>query len=659
MQNNLVESLLERQQPIPSPQAFQDSATFKDAKMRQRRWEFSLEQSEMFWAHEADRHLQWIQTWDQVFVDHGEHKYSWFAGGKLNVSVNCLDRHLAQHAQKRALIWEGEDGSIRRLTYQELHLLTLQIASGLRALGYGRGDTIAIYMPLIPEAIATMLACTRIGAAHNVIFAGFSAQALATRIEDAGCRLLMTSDVLRRGGKTVSLSTQVAEAIAQAPTLQDVVTLYREAKTVTSAAASRVHQLSFDDLVTQGSTLTDHIEPCDSETPLFLMYTSGSTGKPKGLVHTTAGYLVQVASSFQHVFEPRRHDIFWCTADIGWITSHSYMVYGPLSHAQTIFIYEGAPAIPNWERFWQMVERHGIHTLYTAPTAIRAFMQHGHALPDKYDLSSLRLLGSVGEPINPEAWQWYFKHIGRQRCPIVDTWWQTETGSIMVSTQPGSMAAQPGSAGKPLFGIQTAIVDTVGKPVAPGTGGHLIIERPWPSLARTIQGDHARYKQQYWSQFPGKYHTGDAAVQDEHGYLRILGRTDDVINVSGHRISTMELESAIALNTHIHESAVIGVPHPIKGTCLHIFISLRPDTARDPAKILADLQAQISAQIGRFAQPERTHIWPALPKTRSGKIMRRLLRDYVHGNTTTGDLSTLENLHLLTEYFPDESSQEG
>lgn len=650
-------SVLKRDPLIHSSDEYRRSSRFNCPKKRHQSWKESVQSPTAFWAKQASAYVDWHQKWQQVFKNEGSHRYRWFSGATLNVSENCLDRHLTRHPDKKALIWEGESGEIKRYSFQDLTNLTASIAKSLRSLGATLGDCITIYMPLIPEAIASMLACARIGAVHNVVFAGYSSQALASRVRSSQSKFILTADYMFRGAKKTPLYEVVQTAVQSCPQVEHIIVKDRTGS-LQFSQSQQPKTYNLQNLIDQSLANPDIITSCDSENPLFLMYTSGSTGTPKGLVHTSGGYLTQVATSFQHVFEPKPADIFWCTADIGWITSHSYLVYGPLSAGQTIFIYEGAPSVPGWDRFWQIIQRHQISTLYTAPTAIRSFMQHGTELIKPYDLSSLKLLGSVGESISPEVWKWYYKEVGQERCPVVDTWWQTETGSIMLSTFPGSMPAQPGSAGKPLFGIQTSIRAANGEPVQPGTCGDLTIDQPWPSLARTIQGDHNRYITQYWSRYPGVYQTGDAAIEDQLGYIRILGRTDDVINVSGHRICSMEIESILLEEPNICEAAVVGVEHPIKGTAIHIFAIPNQDSQTKQLDIMtSSLKQRISQKIGRFALPEKIYIWQTMPKTRSGKIMRRILREYALGNKNFGDTPTMDEPEKIIAKIKEQQPQ--
>jgi acetyl-CoA synthetase len=589
-----------------------------------------------FWARMAGE-LEWSRHWDTVLDWRPPHA-KWFAGGRLNVSVNCLDRHLrGPRRNKAALIWEGEPGDRRTLTYFDLYREVSAFANAMRALGLRKGDRVAIYLPLIPELAIAMLACARIGAVHNVVFGGFSAESLRDRINDAKCRLLVTADGGYRRGQIVPLKQVADEAIAATPSIEHVIVVQR------GGAAMPVHITEGRDhwyhRLMQDASFTCDAEPMDAEDMLYILYTSGTTGKPKGIVHTTGGYLVGVYATTKLVFDLRDEDVYWCTADIGWVTGHSYVVYGPLANGATVVMYEGAPDWPQKDRFWSIVERHGVTILYTAPTAIRAFMRWGTDWPDRHDLSSLRLLGSVGEPINPEAWMWYHHFIGRDRCPVVDTWWQTETGAIMITPLPGMTRLKPGSATRPFPGIAAEIRNENGDKVEVG-GGLLALTRPWPSMLRGIYGDPERYERQYWSKWgPGVYVTGDGAKRDADGDFWLLGRVDDVINVAGHRIGTMEVESALVDHPGVAEAAVVGRAHEIKGQAIAAFVTLKEGT-HATKDLIDDLKEHVVKKIGAIARPDDILLTADLPKTRSGKIMRRLLRDIAEGKAL-GDTTTL------------------
>ncbi len=599
---------------------------------------------ESFWGEKARALLSWEKDFTKVLE--WEIPYArWFVGGTLNASYNCLDRHvLAGKGQKTALIWEGEPGEQRKVSYAELLQEVCRCANALKQLGIQKGDRVTIYMPMIPEAAVAILACARIGATHSVVFGGFSAEALASRNNDAQAKLVITADGSFRKGAIVPLKDNVDAALIHSPTVKNVLIVKRTGHSHHRQWKSG-HEYDWHDLLAKQSPECVP-EAMDSEHPLFILYTSGSTGKPKGILHTTGGYLLGASMSFSYVFDHREDDVFWCTADIGWITGHSYVVYGPLANAATILMYEGAPNHPDPSRFWKIIEQHKVSIFYTAPTAIRSFIKWGDEHVQKHDLSSLRLLGTVGEPINPEAWMWYRDLVGGGRCPIVDTWWQTETGSIMIAPLPGAIPTIPGTATRPFFGIEVDVVDHDGHPVPDNTGGFLVIKKPWPSMLRTIFGDDERYRQQYWSQVPGMYFTGDGARRDEHGNFWIMGRIDDVLNVSGHRLSTMEIESALVSHEAVAEAAVVGRPDAIKGEGICCFVTLENKTLPSAA-LKAELIGHVVKQIGALARPDEIRFTESLPKTRSGKIMRRFLRDIAAGRNSAGDMSTLEDFGVL------------
>ena len=575
----------------------------------------------------------------------------WFLGAKLNASESCLDRHLGTEvADKPAIVWESEPGETLTLTYRQLHAKVLEFSAALRHVGVQKGDRVAIYMGMTPEAVIGMLACARIGAPHSVVFGGFAAESLRDRVNDCGAKVVLTQDGAWRKGGVVPLKATVDQAVSNAPSVEKVVVFRR----IGDAAATQMvdgRDVDWYDAIEQArGQAPDHAEIVDAEHPLFILYTSGSTGKPKGVLHTTAGYLVGAHVSTKYVFDLQPNDVYWCTADIGWVTGHSYIVYGPLSNGATCLVYEGAPNYPDWGRFWQIVDKHQVSILYTAPTAIRAFIKAGDEWVDRADLSSLRLLGSVGEPINPEAWRWYYDKIGKRRCPIVDTWWQTETGSIMATTLPGAVAAKPGSTGLPFFGVVPGIVEDSepGAPateVKPGEGGLFVLKQPWPSMLRTVWGDEERFRKTYFSQVQGCYFTGDGARRDSDGYIYVVGRIDDVLNVSGHRIGTAEIESSLVAHDAVAEAAVVGRPDELTGQALVAFVTLKPNGKPDEAT-RQDLREHVSAEIGKFARPE-IRFADGLPKTRSGKIMRRLLKDVAAGRQVHGDVSTLEDRTVL------------
>jgi acetyl-CoA synthetase len=571
-------------------------------------------------------------------------------GGKLNISYNCLDRHLSTwRKNKAAIIWEGEPGEIKTITYLQLHQEVSRFANVLKSLGVAKGDRVALYMPLVPALAVAMLACARIGATHTVIFGGFSADAIRDRVNDGQCKLIVTADGGYRRGAEIRLKDVVDEALPQCPSVENVV-VYRRTGSKAHMSPGRDHWWHE---LTKTVATDCPAEELDSEHPLYILYTSGTTGKPKGILHTTGGYLTQAAYTTKIVFDLKDDDVYWCTADIGWVTGHSYVVYGPLANGATVFMYEGAPNHPGPDRFWDIIERHKITIFYTAPTAIRAFIKWGEQYPLKHDLSSLRLLGTVGEPINPEAWMWYHAVIGKRRCPIVDTWWQTETGAIMISPLPGATPTVPGTATRPLPGILVDVVTKAGKPVGDNEGGYLVIRHPWPSMLRTLWGDDERYKQAYWSEIPGFYFAGDGARRDERGYFWIMGRVDDVINVSGHRLGTAEVESALVSHEAVAEAAVVGRPDELKGQAIAAFVTL--EGGRSGSEELKDaLRAHVAKEIGSLAKPDDIRFTDALPKTRSGKIMRRLLREIASGGAVAGDVTTLEDLSVLEKLRQDE-----
>ncbi|MBK8178987.1 MAG: acetate--CoA ligase [Planctomycetes bacterium] len=640
-----IENVLQEHRRFPPAADFAAEARLSSEEAYQRMLRESLDEPELFWGRVA-RELPWMQPFERVLDWSKRPVAQWFVGGKLNVSVACLDRHVnSVRSGKRAIVFEGEPGDRRTLTYQELHQEVCRFANALKARGIKKGDRVAIYLPMVPEAAIAMLACARIGAAHSVVFGGFSAPALRERILDGGCTAVITADGSWRRGLVQPLKAQVDEALSSCPDVHSVFVVQRAKNEVVWSARRDVW---WHDAVALVSAECEP-EPMDSEDLLFLLYTSGSTGKPKGIVHTTAGYLVGTYLTSQFVFDLRDEDVYWCTADVGWVTGHSYVVYGPLSNGATVVMYEGAPNTPHFGRFWEIIERHKVTIFYTAPTAIRSFMRWGDEHPKKFDLSSLRLLGSVGEPINPEAWIWYHQIIGQGRCPIVDTWWQTETGSIMITPLPGLTTTKPGSATRPFFGVDAAIVDEHGNELGPNQGGFLVIRRPWPSMLRGIWGDMQRYVDTYWKKFEGRfYFAGDGARRDEDGYFWIVGRIDDVIKVSGHRFSTMEVESALVSHAAVVEAAVVGRPDNITGQSIVAFITLGPGF-KPSSELRADIDKHVIHEIGKVARPAEIRFTEALPKTRSGKIMRRLLRDIAAGIETVGDTSTIEDYTVLAK----------
>ncbi|MBK6587314.1 MAG: acetate--CoA ligase [Acidobacteria bacterium] len=643
-----IESTLSESRLFPPPPEFAENAHIKSFADYEALYAEAAADVPAFWAKQAES-LDWFKKWDTV-LEWNEPFAKWFVGGKINISYNCLDRHLAtSRKNKAAIIWEGETGEIKTITYLQLHQEVSRFANVLKKLGVKAGDRVALYMPLLPALSVAMLACARIGAAHTVIFGGFSADAIRDRVNDCGCKLIVTADGGYRRGAEIKLKDVVDEAVVGCPGVENVVVFQRTNSKV-SMTPGRDHWWHE---LTKIVGADCPAEELDSEHPLFILYTSGTTGKPKGILHTTGGYLTQTAYTSKIVFDLKDDDIFWCTADIGWVTGHSYVVYGPLANGATVFMYEGAPNYPDLDRFWDIIERHKINIFYTAPTAIRAFIKWGEQYPLKHDLSSLRLLGTVGEPINPEAWMWYHAIIGKRKCPIVDTWWQTETGSIMISPLPGATPTTPGTATRPIPGIMLDIVTKTGKPVGPNEGGYLVATHPWPSMLRTLWGDDERYKQAYWSEIPGFYFAGDGARRDQHGYYWIMGRVDDVINVSGHRLGTAEIESALVSHESVAEAAVVGRPDDLKGQAIAAFVTLE-GTHVGSDELKETLRAHVAHEIGSLAKPDDIRFTDMLPKTRSGKIMRRLLRELAAGGKVAGDVTTLEDLSVLEKLRQDE-----
>ncbi len=596
---------------------------------------------EGYWADQATR-IDWIEPWTQVLDRSNAPFFKWFTGGKLNVSVNCLDRHLAERGDKVAYHWEGEPGETETLTYRDLHERVCKLANAMRDAGIGKGDAVAIYMGMIPELPVAMLACARIGAPHTVVFGGFSGEALGDRIIDFGCTAVITQDEGWRNGKIVPLKKNADDAMVNCPAVTTSIVVRRTGSDVGWVDG---RDRWYHDIVADASTECAP-EPMDAEDPLYVLYTSGTTGKPKGILHTTGGYLVGVATTHREIFDIREDDVYWCAADIGWVTGHSYIVYGPLANGATGIIYEGAPGTPDKDRLWDIAHRYKATILYTAPTAIRTFMKWGTEYVDKHDLSSLRLLGSVGEPINPEAWVWYHTHIGGGRCPVVDTWWQTETGMIMITPLPGLTPLKPGSATFPFPGVQADVVNEAGESVPLGEGGYLVLTEPWPAMMRTLWGDDDRYVATYWSTYPGRYLAGDGARRDSEGYYWLLGRIDDVMNVSGHRLSTIEIESALVDHTSVAEAAVVGRADATTGQAIAAFVTLKSGIVGDEA-LIQELRQHVAKKIGAIARPASIVLTDDLPKTRSGKIMRRLLRD-ISEERQLGDVTTLANEDVVS-----------
>jgi acetyl-CoA synthetase len=641
-ENESIKVLMEEQRTFPPSAAFSEKAHIGTLEEYEKLYKRSVEDPEGFWAEMAETQLTWYKKWDKVLeYDFHKPEIKWFQGGKLNTSYNCLDRHLEQgRRNKAAIIWEADDGSYKTYTYGQLHLEVSRFANVLKKYGVGKGDRVNIYMPMIPELAIAMLACARIGAIHSIVFGGFSAQALRDRIQDCKAKMVITADKGVRGGKLVSLKSNADTAVEECPTVEKMVVVQR---------AGDIEMKDGRDLWWHEEMAADDIsnicepEQMDAEDPLFILYTSGSTGKPKGVLHTTGGYTLYTNMTFKYIFDYHEEDTWFCTADIGWVTGHSYIVYGPLSAGATSLMFEGIPTYPDAGRFWEICDKHQVNQIYTAPTVIRSLMRSGEEWPKKYDLSSLRLLGSVGEPINPEAWMWYHTHVGRGKLPIVDTWWQTETGGILITPLPGAMTLKPGSANRPFFGVSPKIVKQDGSPAGVNEGGYLLIEKPWPGMLRGTYGDpeHKRVKEVYYSQFPGYYMSGDGARIDGDGDYWLMGRIDDVINISGHRLGTAEVESALVSHETVAEAAVVGFPHEIKGEGIYVYVTLK-EGVETTEELKKTLVGHIRTEIGPIATPDKMQFAPGLPKTRSGKIMRRILRKIAQGAVDElGDTSTL------------------
>jgi acetyl-CoA synthetase len=647
-----IKSVSREARLFPPARSFVERARLRDKAEYERLYRRSIDDPAGFWGDQAHAELAWTKPFAKPMS--GEVPWvKWFEDGELNLSANCLDRHLATKGDKPALVWEGEPGDERTLTFKQLHAEVCQFAAALKSMGVGKGDRVAIYMPMVPEAAVAMLACARIGAPHTVVFGGFSAEALRDRINDCGAKVCVTADGGYRRGKVIPLKGNVDAALAQTPTIERCVVLRRTGGEVAMKAGRDVW---WHDAVA-GKPTDVPAESLPAEHPLFILYTSGTTGKPKGILHSTGGYLLGAHLTTKYIFDVRDDDLYWCTADIGWVTGHSYVVYGPLSNGATTLMFEGAPDFPDKDRFWSIIARRKATIFYTAPTAIRAFVRWGNDLPAKHDLSSLRLLGSVGEPINPEAWIWYHEQIGRGRCPIVDTWWQTETGGIMMSPLPGVTPTKPGSCTIPFFGVAPQVVKKDGTPCGPNEGGFLILRKPWPSMLRGIWGDPERYVKAYWSEVPGVYFTGDGSRKDEDGYFWVMGRVDDVLNVAGHRLGTAEIESALVSHKAVAESAVVGPPHELKGQGICCFVVLKSGHAASDG-LKKELSDHVVREIGALARPDDIRFTDALPKTRSGKIMRRLLKEIATSGVAKGDTTTLEDMGVLTRLAAQRDDEE-
>jgi len=648
MTDHAIESAQQENRTFEPKAALAAKAWIKSRQQYDQLYRQSIDQPEQFWAGIAQE-LHWFKKWDRVL----EWKLpyaKWFVGAKTNVAYNCLDRQIELgRGDKTAILWEaepevayGKGGEIRRISYAQLRDEVCRFANGLKDLGVAKGTRVTIYMPMVPEAAVAMLACARLGAPHSVIFGGFSSQAIADRVEDAQSEIVITADAGRRRGQIVPLKANVDEAATKTSRIRKVIVLEHTGQKINWLDGRDVW---WSDVIAE-QPVSCEAEPMDGEDTLFVLYTSGSTGKPKGIIHTTGGYMVGTYITAKYVFDLHEQDVYWCTADVGWITGHSYVLYGPLANGATTVMYEGAPNFPDFGRFWSIIARHGVTIFYTAPTAIRAFMRAGRHFPDSYDLSSLRLLGTVGEPINPEAWMWYHEVIGRENCPIVDTWWQTETGAIMITPLPGVTPTKPGTATLPFFGVEAAVVDRHGQTLGANQGGMLVIRKPWPSMLRGILNDPDRYERQYWRDVKGSYFTGDGARTDENGYFWLMGRVDDVINVSGHRLGTAEVESALVSHPAVAEAACVGMPHELKGQGIAAFVTLRTGF-RPSEELKKELSAVVTKQIGSLARPDQIRFTDALPKTRSGKIMRRLLKEIAAGGDVKGDITTLEDFNVI------------